>query len=148
MTINPLDTSNYFRGLLMLAGSEKQITQNEKSLLKKIGDLLGFNHTFTDAAINNFVNNKYANAEIPQFSNTDIAELFIKDGIRLAFTNDILKIQQIDWLMAFAIENKLSKQWFFIELENYLDNHNSNQEVDFELQKYVVPTYKESTFVH
>ena len=148
MTINPLDTSNYFRGLLILAGREKQITQNERSSLKKIGDLLGFNHTFIDTAINDFVNNKYVKAEIPQFSSTDIAELFLKDGIKLAFANDILKIQQIDWLMSFAIVNKLSKQWFFIELENYLDNHYSNQEVAFELQKYVVHTYKESALVH
>ena len=30
MTINSLDTSNYFKGLLILAGREKKITQNEK----------------------------------------------------------------------------------------------------------------------
>ena len=148
MTINSLDTSNYFRGLLTLAGREKQITQNEKRSLKKIGSILGFNHYFIDAAINDFTNNKHIKADIPQFSCTEIAELFLKDGIRLAFTNNILSVQQIDWLMSFAVKNKLSRQWFFIELENYLDNHYSNQDVDFELQKYVVHTYKESTFVH
>lgn len=148
MTINPLDTSNYFKGLLILAGREKQITQDERSSLKKIGDLLGFNHAFIDAAINDFVNNKYIKSEIPQFSCTDIAELFLKDGIKLAFTNNILSVYQIDWLMTFAIENKLSKQWFFIELENYLDNHNSGQEIDFEVQKHMVHTYIEGAYYY
>ena len=148
MTINPLDTSNYFRGLLMLAGSEKQITQDEKILLKKIGGVLGFNHSFMEVSINDFENNKHIKADTPRFSDPEIAELFLKDGIKLAFTNNILSVHQIDWLMTFAVENRLSKQWFFIELENYLDSHNSSREIEFELPKHVVQKYNESTFIH
>lgn len=148
MTINPLDTSNYFRGLLILAGREKHITENERTSLKKIGSILGFNHAFIEAAISDFINNEFIKAEVPQFSSFEIAESFLKDGIKLAFTNNILNVHQIDWLMEFAVENKLSKQWFFIELENYLDKHNSGWAVDFELQKYIVHTNGNSVYIH
>ena len=148
MTVNPLDTSNYFRGLLILACSEKPITNNEKISLKKIGSILGFNHSFVEASIDDFVNNKHIKPDVPQFSCTEIAELFLKDGIKLAFTNNILSVHQIDWLIAFAIENKLSKQWFFIELENYLDNHEGSQETDFEFPRYIVHTYGEASYTY
>ena len=148
MTINPLDTSNYFKGLLILAGREKHITENERTSLKKIGSILGFNHAFIEAAISDFISNEFIKAEIPQFSSPEIAESFLKDGIKLAFTNNILNVHQIDWLMEFAVENKLSKQWFFIELENYLDKYNSGREVDFELQKYMMHTNRNNAYIH
>ena len=148
MTINPLDTSNYFKGLLILAGREKHITENERTSLKKIGSILGFNNAFIEAAISDFINNEFIKAEVPQFSSFEIAESFLKDGIKLAFTNNILNVHQIDWLMEFAVENKLSKQWFFIELENYLDKYNSGREADFELQRYIVHTNENNAYVH
>jgi hypothetical protein len=146
MRINPLDTSNYFRGLLVLVTREKQITNKERTLLKKIGCFLGFNKAFIDSAIDDFINNKYANTEVPLFSNCEVAELFIKDGITLAFANNILSLRQIEWLVEIALTNKLSKQWFFIELENYLENFNSDLEEEFELQKHLVPSYAETAY--
>ena len=148
MRINPLDTSNYFRGLLVLISREKQINQRQRTLLKKIGRFLGFNHDFIDSAINDLVNNKYVKTEVPLFSNCAVVELFLKDGIKLAFINDTLTLKQIEWLMAIAIRNRISKQWFFIELENYLDNFSSGYNEEFELPKHVVPSYAEVVYVH
>ena len=148
MTINPLDCSNYFKGLLILVGRKKTITNNEKVLLKKIGELLGFNHSYIDSSMDDFTQNKFVVEEIPSFSNWEIAELFLKDGIKLAFANKMLTVKQIEWLMAVAIKNNLSKQWFFIELENYLDNYEFNYETEFELQKYIFKVYRERTYAY
>jgi hypothetical protein len=148
MRINPLDTSNYFRGLLVLVTREKQINQRERTLLKKMGRFLGFNQDFIDSAIDDFINNKYVKTEVPLFSNCEVVELFLKDGIKLAFANDTLTIKQIEWLMAIAITNKISKQWLFIELENYIENCSTEYDEEFELQKHFVPSYSEAVYVY
>jgi hypothetical protein len=148
MRIHPLDTSNYFRGLLVLVSREKQINQRERTLLKKMGRFLGFNQDFIDSAIDDFINNKYVKTEVPLFSNCAVVELFLKDGIKLAFANDTLTIKQIEWLMAIAITNKISKQWFFIELENYIENCSAEYNEEFELQKHFVPSYAEAVYVY
>jgi hypothetical protein len=148
MRINPLDTSNYFRGLLVLVSREKQINQKERTLLKKIGRILGFNQNFIDSAIDDLSNNKYVKTEVPLFSNCEVVELFLKDGIKLAFANDTLTIKQIEWLMAIAIRNRISKQWFFIELENYIENCSTEYNEEFELPKYFVPSYAEAVYVY
>jgi hypothetical protein len=148
MRINPLDTSNYFRGLLVLVSREKQINQREKILLKKIGRILGFNQDFIDSAIDDFLNNKYVKTEVPLFSSCAAAELFLKDGIKLAFANDTLTLKQVEWLMAIAIRNRISKQWLFIELENYLENFSSGYNEEFELPKHFVPSYAEAVYIY
>jgi hypothetical protein len=148
MRINPLDTSNYFRGLLVLVSREKQINQRERTLLKKIGRFLGFNQDFIDSAIDDLINNKYVKTEAPLFSNCEVVELFLKDGIKLAFANDALTIKQIEWLMAIAIRNRISKQWFFIELENYIENCSTEYNEEFELPKHFVPSYAEAVYVY
>ena len=136
MIINPYDRSNYFKGLLILVGKDKNITPNESLLIKKIGNILGFSHDFINQAINNFFENNYIIEEPPVFSNYHFAELFIKDGIKIAFVNKVLNLDQVEWLSATALKNNLSKQWFYIELENLLESYNSNDNANFEIQKY------------
>jgi hypothetical protein len=148
MRINPLDTSNYFRGLLVLVSREKQINQRERTLLKKIGRFLGFNQDFMDSAIDDLIKNKYVKTEAPLFSNCEVAELFLKDGIKLAFANDTLTIKQIEWLITIAIRNRISKQWFFIELENYIENCSTEYDEEFELPKHIVPSNAEAVYVY
>ncbi|MFZ0453256.1 MAG: hypothetical protein WAM24_05845 [Ignavibacteriaceae bacterium] len=148
MIINPIDKSNYFKGLLVLVGKDKEINQNESDLIKKIGNILGFNHDFVDKAIKNFFKNKYIIEDPPLFSNYDFAEIFIKDGIRIALINKVINIDQIKWLETAAMKNNLSKQWLFIELESLLDNNNSALEIYFEIQKYLNHLYDDSSFVY
>ncbi len=148
MLNNALDRSNYFKGLLVLVGKDKDITQNESEIIKKIGNILGFNHDFVDTAIKNFFKNKYIIEEPPLFSNYNIAEIFLKDGIRVALINKVLNIDQIKWLTAAALKNKLSIQWLFIELENLLEDNNSGLETIFEIQKYLNHLYNDSSFVY
>jgi hypothetical protein len=148
MIINPIDRSNYFKGLLVLAGQDKEITKNKKVSLKKIAATLGFDLDFADNAIDNFFMNKYIIEDPPLFSHNEITEIFIKDGIRLAFTDEVLNLHQIEWLTATALKNKLSKQWLFIELENFLDNHGSSVEMNFEIQKCFDNKFKGVRFLN
>ena len=145
MLINPKDKSNYFKGLLVLVGKDKNINQNESDLIKRIGNILGFNHDFVDKAIKNFFKNKYIVDEPPVFSNYDFAEIFIRDGIRIALINDV--INQIKWLTTAAVKNNFSKQWFFIELESSIEDR-SGFEFYFEIQKYLNHLYDDSSFVY
>ena len=148
MIINPIDKSNYFKGLLVLVGKDKEINQNESDLIKKVGNILGFNHDFVDKAIKNFFKNKYIIEEPPVFSNYNFAELFIKDGIRMALINKVINLDQMKWLETAAVKNNLSKQWLFIELENLLENNNPGVEFYFEIQKYLNLLYDDSLFAY
>lgn len=148
MFIDPIDKSNYFKGLLVLVGKDKEINRNESDLIKKVGNILGFNHDFVDKAIKNFFKNKYIIEEPPVFSNYNFAEIFIKDGIRMALINNVINLDQISWLTTTTIKNNLSKQWFFIELESLLERNNSGFEFYFEIQKYINHLYDDSSFAY
>ncbi len=148
MKINPLDRSNFFKGLLILVGKEKNFTQNECTMLKDIAKSLGFNYEFADKAIKNFLGNKYIIEEPPVFSDCNFAEIFIRDGMKIALSDKILNVDQIEWLSKTALKNHLSKQWVFIELESLLDNFNSRVETNFEIQKYAGPIYNNSSFAN
>lgn len=148
MFIDPIDKSNYFKGLLVLVGKDKEINRNESDLIKKVGNILGFNHDFVDKAIKNFFKNKYIIEEPPVFSNYNFAEIFIKDGIRMALINNVINLDQISWLTTTTIKNNLSKQWFFIELESLRERNNPGFEFYFEIQKYLNHLYDDSSFAY
>lgn len=114
MIIDPIDKSNYFKGLLVLVGKNKEINRNESDLIKKIGNILGFNHNFVDKAIMNFFNNKYITEEPPVFSNYNFAEIFIMDGIRMALINKVINQDQIKWLETAAVKNNLSRHGYLL----------------------------------
>ena len=59
MTNNYLDRSNYVKGLLLLIGKDKRITDKERDFLHKIGKTLSFNKQFIENAINELLENKY-----------------------------------------------------------------------------------------
>lgn len=148
MFINPIDKSNYFKGLLVLVGKDKEISKNESDLIKKAGNILGFNQEFVDKSIKNFFKNKYIIEEPPVFTNYNFAEIFIKDGLRLALINKIINLDQIKWLTSAVMKNNLSTQWFFIELESLLEKNNPGFEFYFEIQKYLNHLYDDSSFVY
>ncbi len=147
MFINPIDKSNYFRGLLVLIGKDKDVSQNESDIIKKLGNILGFNHDFVNSAIKDIFKNKYITEEPPLFSNNNFAEIFIKDGIKVALVNSVLNLDQIKWLTSTALKNNLSIQLLFIELENFLED-NSAAEKNFEIQKYLNHLYNDSSFMY
>ncbi len=137
MTLNQIDRSNYFRGLLFLISIDgKEINKNKK-LLYSLASVLGFNHYFIDQEIKDFIETNEVNITPPKFSNHILAEAFLKDGIKIAFIDKALHISELNWLVTFTQINQLSKQWFFLELENFLENYESNESIHFELQNYI-----------
>jgi hypothetical protein len=148
MLINPRDRSNFFQGLLILLGKEKKLTQDESEMLMQIAKSLGFNSEYADNAIKDFLRNKFIIEDPPVFSDCNFAEIFIRDGMKLALADKILNFDQIDWLSKTALKNNLSKQWVFIELESLLDNYNTRAERHFDIQKYVDPLYNTNSFAN
>ena len=135
MDSNFLDKSNYFRGLILLIGKDKKITESEKGIIKSIAKILNYNQEFVERAMNDLFANKYIVMEPPEFSNLRFVEIFIRDGLRIALTDGVIDLREIHWLMSVAQKNRLSKQWFFSELEYFLDNYNSKVKDVYEIQK-------------
>ncbi len=123
MTLTDLDKSNYLRGLIILVGIDKQNNENKRKIIKEVAKILGFNQDFVENSLNEIYENKYINKDPPKFSTQQITEIFIKDGIRLASVNKVLHLNDIKWLLNTALNNNLSEQFFFIELEYFIEKY-------------------------
>jgi hypothetical protein len=137
MTINQIDKCNYFKGLLILIGTNREITENERIEIRKVAKILGFGYNFVDSSMEELFGNQFLISEPPRFSNHLLAEIFIRDAIRVAFSNKMLHLYELHWLTRFAINNDFSKQWFFVELEQYLEKPLQIKNNSFEIQKYL-----------
>jgi len=102
MKISPIDAGEYFRGLLLLIGKDRTITEAEKELMKRIGKTLGFEREFCDNAIRDVLENKYIADTPPEFSTNDLAMKFIKDGLAIAFSDNKLHMSEAEWLRSTA----------------------------------------------
>lgn len=137
MILNPIDKSNYLRGLLILIKRDRTVNEIEKVRIKELSKILGFNGSFVENALNELLENEYLIENPPKFKNHKLVEAFIKDAIKIAFFENVLNIYKLNWLSAFAIDNDLSKQWLFMELEHFIENANPNLNDGFEIQNYL-----------
>ena len=137
MILNQIDRNNYFKGLLVLVGIRRKITKTEEVSVKNVAKILDLNQNFVDDVIKKFHENKYIIETPPKFSNHILAEIFLRDGMRVAFTDKMLHLHELEWLARFAVNNNFSKQWFFIELENYLESYMLSPSNSFEIQNYI-----------
>ncbi len=137
MILNPIDKSNYLRGLLILIKRDRNINEIEKERIKELSKILGFNGSFVENAINELLENEYLVENPPKFKNHRLAEAFIKDAIKIAFFENVLNIYKLHWLSEFAADNDLSKQWLFMELEQFIENTNTHFSDGFEIQNYL-----------
>ncbi len=48
--------------------------------------------------------------EPPEFSHHEIAEVYIKDAIRIAFSDHAFHLYKVQWLFTIVSKNKLSGQ--------------------------------------
>ncbi|MBU1099907.1 MAG: hypothetical protein KKA84_05815 [Bacteroidetes bacterium] len=129
MISNQLDKSNYFRSLLLLIGIDKGLSIEEKQLLRKVGILLGFDKTFTEESMTNFLENEHIPVDPPKFSNIKIASGFIKDGIKFASSDGNICQSELNWLKSIVETNNLSEEWFSQEIKNknnQFDPNNTN----------------------
>lgn len=137
MVLKLSDKSNYLTGLLVLTGKNINIEILEEKLIRFIAGKLGFNHNFIDESILKIKVRKYIIEELPVFSCREIAEVFIKDAIRFAFVDSTLHLNELQWMSAIAMRNKLSGQWVISEIKYFLNNNHYCQYDSFEIQKHV-----------
>ena len=123
MEIPIIDKSNYLKGLLITARKDNQLTESEKKILKDISVKLGFASDFYEDTIKSLLGNKYISEDPIIFSDKKIAESFVEDGLRLAFSDKKVSENEINWLKATAIANHISLKWF----EEKLKIHKSSQ---------------------
>ncbi|MCU0365265.1 MAG: TerB family tellurite resistance protein [Ignavibacteriaceae bacterium] len=111
MEIPQLDRSSYLKGLLITARKDKQLSETEISIIKKIATRLGFSSDFFEETISNLLNNKYITEEPIKFSRQDIAESFIEDGLKLALSDNNITEEETNWLRNTAKENGVDEEW-------------------------------------
>ena len=135
MKFTLLDRSNYLRGLLILIGKDRKITNEEKEMMRKLSDALGFSREFCEDAMSELLENEYIMEEPPKFSNIEVAKIFIKDGIKIAFADKEFHLYELSWLRTIAEANSVKHDWGLKEFENFKSD--ADPDDDFEITKLI-----------
>lgn len=133
MNITFLDRSNYFRGLLLIIKHNRTINDYEIQLMKIIGTALGFEKLFCSEAIKNILINEYVRDEPPAFSHPGIAKMFIKDSLKLAYSDNNISNIEREYLYSIAITNNISTAWINQQLIN--STNLKAKELQLEIEK-------------
>ncbi|OGU29158.1 MAG: hypothetical protein A2057_11700 [Ignavibacteria bacterium GWA2_35_9] len=112
MKIPVIDKSNYLKGLLITARKDKKLAESEKKIIREIAERLGFSSDFYEETLQNLLRNKYLIEDPIRFSDIIIAESFISDALKLAFSDNKTPTIEIDWLKKTAAENGITLKWF------------------------------------
>lgn len=126
MEMNLIDRSNYFRGLLLLTAKDKNISEPEKNLLLQIGKDLGFAKDFCEKALKELPFNEYIVDLPPVFSNRELAEIFIIEGLKLAFSDKNLHVFELKWLLKTADLNNIAREWVMDGVISFLESHDED----------------------
>jgi hypothetical protein len=125
MEIPIKDKSNYLRGLLIVAKKDNQLTEPEKNIIRHLAEKLGFATDFYEETLRNLLANKYIKEDPLRFSNPTIAETFIKDALKLVYSDNAAVNKEIDWLKETAEVNNIEADWF--EKKNSFFKNSSQQ---------------------
>jgi hypothetical protein len=137
MNIPIIDRSNYLKGLFITAKLDKELTDKEKDILKKISDKLGFASDFFQETIRSLLTNKYIIEEPIVFSDQEIAHSFIKDAVKLACVNGLATDAEMDWLKITADINKINSSFVEKEFKNFRDTPRSSAGSDLALYSII-----------
>jgi hypothetical protein len=130
MQLTILDKSNYLKGLLILIGKDKKITEDERAVLLKLSDVLGFNRQFCDDAMNELFENEYIIEEPPLFSHLEIAKAFYKDCMRMASVDKEIHLHEMNWIKATAERNNIPPEWRAEVFEQATTIHSSDSKFE------------------
>ena len=125
MNISVLDRSNYLKGLFITAKLDKELSQNEKDILKTISDKLGFASDFFNESVKSLLTNKYIKEEPITFSAKEVAESFLNDAMKLACVNNLITNEEIKWLKQIADVNKIDSEIIDKELSAFKETPKS-----------------------
>jgi len=132
MDISVLDGSSYFKGLLLLIRKDNKISKYEHELIARVGKTLGFEKKFIENAVKEIIRNKYITPDPPEFSNRELAEKFLKDGLTLAASDREIHPHELAWLTAVAEKNSIGRAWLLKEKKNMagIEKHSVQLEAD------------------
>lgn len=105
--ISVLDGSSYFKGLLLLLRKDQKLSDAEVDLVLKVGLSLGFEKEFCENAVKEILENEHIVDTPPKFSSPDLAVKFLRDGLRIASSDNELHPTELQWLWATAEHNGL-----------------------------------------
>ena len=142
MEISFQDRSNYFNGTLLLMGREVLAEESEKNSVRRLGKILDFEPQFCEYVISHFLDDTFTIQEPVKFSNPEIAKIFIRDGIKICFANQAVKVSKVEMLYKIAVGNHLSAKWFARELYDFLDKGESEVDHLFEIARFFKIKYK------
>ncbi len=111
MEIPFIDRSLYLKGLLITAKRDNRLTNQEKNIIRKIAEKLGFASDFYEDTMKSMLANKYISDEPLKFSDPKIAESFISDAFRLALSDGNVCDAERVWLKRTAQLNNLNELW-------------------------------------
>lgn len=117
MNIPLLDRSNYLKGLFITAKLDRQLSEKEKEILKKISDKLGFAKDFYDETVRGLLSNKYLAEDPIIFSEQNIAKSFVSDAVKLIYADGRVTESEIDWLKKTAKANLIDDDFLKNEIK-------------------------------
>ena len=120
------DRSIYFKGLLLLVCNDGTIHEKERAMMLRVGKLLDFEQRFCEKTIAKALQNNLISAEMPKFSNSDVAKYFIRDGIRLALADGHFHVKENDFLKRVAKHHELEDIWYEQTIQSITDQMTSS----------------------
>lgn len=90
---------------MILIRKDREIRDEEKQLMMRIGAIMGFEKKFCKNAIDEIINNKNIDDSPPLFSNSQIAGYFIHDAIIISLADKEIHEAEIAWLKDVARTN-------------------------------------------
>jgi hypothetical protein len=127
MKFDILDKSSYLKGLLLLSRKDNKVGKEEKELLVNIGRKLGFEKRFCENAVKEILQNQFIIDLPPKFSQKEIAEKFLEDGVKIALADKSLHLFELKWLAETAKINNIADSKINELFKTYLDDN----KVDF-----------------
>ena len=137
MELTLIDKSSYLKGLLIVAKKDKQLTEPEKKIIRDIAVKLGFATDFYEDTLRSLLANKYILENPVKFSQRKIAESFICDGLKLAFSDGIIPDKEIKWLRLVAEKNGLNEEWFEDKLKSNKEINHLQKNPEFSLYSII-----------
>jgi len=152
MISNLMDRSFYFKSLLILSKIDEDVSIQEKEILKIVGERLGFNKEFCDATINEVIENKHIKNEPLKFSNQQMANMFLRDAIKLAYSDSKLDNDEYNWLLECAKVNGIPESRVNEQITKVLNSESDSSDnqldvINYDWQSFFLPEVKINTNV-
>ncbi len=121
-----LDSSNYLKGLLILARKDNKLVDNEREIIRGVAKEFGFSRDFYEDTLRTLMSNKYIKDEPFKFSSRDVAEKFLNDGFKLALSDGSFENTELSWLKNFAHLNDIDEPRFQAILSSFLNEQKAS----------------------